>query len=214
MERKPPRRTKERILQTALDLFNRDGEPRVTTSAIAEAMRISPGNLYYHFAAKEKIVEALFSAFRHEIEETLAAPQSRASDVEDVWLFLHLIFEAIWKYRFIYRDLNDLVSRHRQVEVQFKRILAHKQRTAEDIMLDLVRSGRMTASRADIEALALNMTLIATYWLSFDFVRNPRAAPDGSALARGAYQVMALAAPYLDPEGRALLDLLAERYKD
>src|SRR5690606_2500540 len=144
-------RTKERILQTALDLFNRDGEPRVTTSAIAEAMRISPGNLYYHFAAKEKIVEALFSAFRHEIEETLAAPQSRASDVEDVWLFLHLIFEAIWKYRFIYRDLNDLVSRHRQVEVQFKRILAHKQRTAEDIMLDLVRSGRMTASRADIE---------------------------------------------------------------
>lgn len=214
MERKPPRRTKERILQTALDLFNRDGEPRVTTSAIAEAMRISPGNLYYHFAAKEKIVEALFSAFRHEIEETLAAPQSRASDVEDVWLFLHLIFEAIWKYRFIYRDLNDLVSRHRQVEVQFKRIRAHKQRTAEDIMLDLVRSGRMRASRSDIEALALNMTLIATYWLSYDFVRNPRAVPDGSALARGAYQVMALAAPYLDPEGRALLDLLAERYKD
>ncbi|MBK8455899.1 MAG: TetR/AcrR family transcriptional regulator [Phyllobacteriaceae bacterium] len=214
MEKKRPRRTRERILETALALFNAHGEPRVTTSAIAEEMRISPGNLYYHFSAKEKIVEALFAEFRREIEDQLAAPATRPSDVEDVWLFLHLVFEAIWKYRFVYRDLNDLVSRHRPVETQFKRILAHKQRTAADIMSGLVASGRMIASKADIEALALNMTLIATYWLSFEFVRNPRAGDDGAALARGAYQVMALAAPYLAPAERALLDHLAERYKD
>jgi AcrR family transcriptional regulator len=213
MQRKPPRRTKERILATALDLFNRFGERGVTTSAIAEEMRISPGNLYYHFKSKEQIVEALFAAFRQEIERTLAAPESRPSDTEDIWLFLHLVFEAIWKYRFVYRDINDLVSRHRQLEVQFKRILAHKQRTAETILEGLAASGRMRASRSDIEALALNMTLIATYWLSFDYVRHPRAPEDGSALARGAYHVMALAAPYLAPHERELLDHLAARYK-
>lgn len=214
MEKKPQRRTRERILETALDLFNRFGEPGVTTSAIAEEMRISPGNLYYHYRSKEKIVEALFADFRAEIEHSLAAPEARPSDTEDIWLFLHLVFEAIWKYRFIYRDLNDLVSRHRQLEVQFKRILAHKQQTAEAIMQGLVAAGRMTASRADIEALALNMTLIATYWLSFEFVRNPRAPQDGRVLARGAYHVMALAAPYLSAHERELLDHLAERYKN
>jgi len=214
MGRKPPRRTKERILATALDLFNRHGERGATTSAIAEAMGISPGNLYYHFKSKEKIVEALFGAYRQEIERTLAAPQTRHSETEDIWLFLHLVFEAIWKYRFVYRDLNDLVSRYRVLEVQFKRILAHKQRTAADIMHGLVRGGRMHSSEADIEALALNMTLIATYWLSFDYVRHPRAPQDGSALARGAYHVMALASPYLAPHERALLDHLAARYKD
>jgi AcrR family transcriptional regulator len=214
MERKPKRRTRERILSTALELFNQFGEPRVTTSAIAEDMRISPGNLYYHFRSKEKIVEALFSAFRAEIEGTLAAPQSRPSDVEDIWLYLHLVFEAIWKYRFIYRDLTDIVTRHRPVEVQFKRILAHKQRTAEAIMAGLVSGGRMQATPAEIEALALDMTLIATYWLSFDYVRNPRGPQDGSAMARGAYHVMALTAPYLAAGERALLDHLAERYKE
>ncbi|HRK23933.1 MAG TPA: TetR/AcrR family transcriptional regulator [Beijerinckiaceae bacterium] len=213
MERKPPRRTKERILATALDLFNRFGERAVTTSAIAEDMRISPGNLYYHFKSKEMIVEALFGLFRQEIEHMLAAPEKRPSETEDIWLFLHLVFEAIWKYRFIYRDLTDLVSRHRPLEVQFKRILAHKQRTAEAIMHGLVQGGRMHASRADIEALALNMTLIATYWLSFDYVRHPRAPDDGTTLARGAFHVMALAAPYLTPHERALLDHLAQRYK-
>lgn len=213
MERKPPRRTKERILATALDLFNRFGERGVTTSAIAEEMRISPGNLYYHFKSKEQIVEALFAAFRQEIERMLAAPEARPSDTEDIWLFLHLVFEAIWKYRFVYRDISDLVSRYRPLEVQFKRILAHKQRTAATILEGLAAGGRMRASRTDIEALSLNMTLIATYWLSFDYVRNPRAPEDGSSLARGAYHVMALAAPYLAPHERELLDHLAERYK-
>lgn len=213
MARKPQRRTKERILATALDLFNRSGEPAVTPSAIAEAMGISPGNLHYHFPSKEKIVEALFSAYRAEIEHTLAAPETRPADVEDVWLFLHLVFEAIWKYRFIYRNIADLVSRYRTVERQFRRVVDHKQATAVAILSDLVRQGGMTASPADVEALALDMTVIATCWLSFEFVRAPRAWEDGEVAARGAYQVMALAAPYLAPRERELLDHLADRYR-
>ncbi|MDK9697610.1 MAG: TetR/AcrR family transcriptional regulator [Siculibacillus sp.] len=213
MGRKPQRRTKERILETALALFNRLGEPSVTPSAIAEEMGISPGNLHYHFPSKDKIVEALFATFRAEIERTLAAPGTRAPDVEDVWLFLHLIFEAIWKYRFVYRDITALVSRHRGLERQMRLILAHKQTTAATILRGLVAEGRMTASASDIEALAANMTLIATWWLSFEYVRDPRHWDDGEALARGAYQVMALAAPYLAPRERALLDHLAERYR-
>jgi len=71
----------------------------------------------------------------------------------------------------------------------------------------------MTASPADIEALAANMSLIATWWLSYEYVRSPKGWSDGEALARGAYQVMALAAPYLAPQERALLDHLAERYR-
>ena len=213
MARKPQRRTKERILETALALFNRLGEPSVTPSAIAEEMGISPGNLHYHFPSKEKIVEALFTTFRAEIEHTLAAPETRPSDVEDVWLFLHLVFEAIWKYRFIYRDITDLASRYRLVERQFRLVLAHKQTTAATILRGLVATGRMTASPADIEALAANMSLIATWWLSYEYVRSPKGWSDGEALARGAYQVMALAAPYLAPQERALLDHLAERYR-
>ncbi len=212
MPAKPKRRTRERILETALDQFNTHGEPSVTTAAIALEMGISPGNLYYHYHSKEKIVEDLFAAFRAEIEGTLAAPQQRLPDAEDCWLFLHLVFEAIWKYRFLYRDLNELIARYRCVETQMKRILAHKICVAREIMGGLVQAGQMKATPGEIAMLAENMALVATYWLSFEFARNPRATQDGHGLGRGVFQVIALAAPYLGARERALLDELATRY--
>ena len=128
MDAKPKRRTRERILVTALALFNEFGEPGVTTASIALSMNISPGNLYYHFHAKEKIVEALFAEFRQEIDAILTPPERRPPHAEDIWLFLHLLFETILKYRFLYRDLNELLSRHRFLETQFRRVLAQKLR--------------------------------------------------------------------------------------
>ena len=214
MQPKPKRRTRERILDAALALFNTIGEPTVTTAAIAIEIGISPGNLHYHFRSKEKIVDALFSAYRTEIEATLAAPEQRPPNAEDCWLFLHLVFEAIWRHRFIYRDINELIARYRGVETQFKRVLSHKTRVAEDILTGLAKAGALNASRREIATLAESMVLIATYWLSFEFARRPRAEQNGHTLARGAFQVMSLAAPYLRAEERELFDHLAEKYID
>ncbi|MGO9741826.1 MAG: TetR/AcrR family transcriptional regulator [Roseiarcus sp.] len=212
MQPKRPRRTRERILRTALVMFNKFGEHSVATTAIAFEMGISPGNLYYHFRSKDEIVHDLFDEFRREIEATLAAPDERLPNAEDVWLFLHLVFEAIAKYRFVYRDLNDLISRYRFIEVQFRRILAHKQRVAEKILSGLVANGQMLASPREVSTLALNVTMMATYWLSFEYARDPRADEDGHALGRGVFHVMSLSAPYLEPRVRAQFDQLAERY--
>jgi AcrR family transcriptional regulator len=209
---KPPRRTRERILETALAMFNEFGEPTVATTSIAFEMGISPGNLYYHYHSKEQIIADLFANFRREIETTLAAPEQRPPHAEDIWLFLHLVFEAIWKYRFLYRDVNDLVSRYHVIEVQFRRVLAHKIRVAQQILAGLVTAGQMRAQPTEISTLAENMVLVASYWMSFEFARDPRAMQDDKTLARGAFHVISLAAPYLEPRERELFDQLAKRY--
>ncbi|MBI4742597.1 MAG: TetR/AcrR family transcriptional regulator [Betaproteobacteria bacterium] len=212
MERKPKRRTRERILETALRLFNDFGEPNVTTTVIADEMDISPGNLYYHFHNKDEIVEAIFADFERAIEETLAAPARRSADVDDIWLFLHLLFENIWKYRFFYRDLNDLLTRNRVLEIHFKQILAHKVRTANTLCESLVASGAMRATAGELRALATNMAALATYWLSFEYARDPRANAEGERIGRGVYQVMAMVSPFLVGGARTLLEKLSGEY--
>ena len=67
-------------------------------------------------------------------------------------------------------------------------------------------------SERELEALSANMVLVATYWLSFDFARNPRRVQDGASLARGVYHVMALVSPFLSEHSRALFERLAHEY--
>src|SRR4029079_6294833 len=99
-QRKPPRRTRERILETALALFNRFGEPHVTTGHIADELNISPGNLYYHFRNKDDIIGDLYAALEAKIAPLTAIPPDRAPHVDDLWLLLHLLFERMREYRF------------------------------------------------------------------------------------------------------------------
>lgn len=212
MEKKPKRRTRERILETSLRLFNEFGEPNVTTTVIADELNISPGNLYYHFHNKDEIVESIFADFEREIEQTLGSPTRRQADVDDIWLFLHLLFEHIWKFRFLYRDLNDLLTRNRTLEIHFRQILAHKVRTATLLCEGLVSAGAMRATPGELHALATNMAVIATYWLSFEYARDPRGKIESGRIGRGVYQVMSMVSPFLLGEARTLLEKLSGEY--
>ena len=212
MDGKPKRRTRERILEASLRLFNTFGEPNVTTTAIADELNISPGNLYYHFHSKDEIVEALFAGFESELKTLLFVPQERPADVEDIWLFLHLIFEHIGHYRFFYRDLDDLLTRNRTLETHFRHLIDLKERAALKLCTSLVTGGAMRASPDELATLATGMAFVTTYWLPFTYARNPRQNRHDEDIGRGVHQAMSLVAPFLVGDARALLERLSAAY--
>jgi len=212
---KKPRRTAERILEVTLDLFNRFGEPNVSTTLISAELQISPGNLYYHYPAKDELINTLFDRYERALDELLQAAEG-VSNVEDAWLFFHMLFELIWQYRFLYRDLNDLLSKNRRLETHFQFVLKNKGRAVRAVLDGLVRGEAMTISDEDAEPVATAMVVVLTYWLSYEYVRDPRRAlePETAqvALGRGAFHVLSLLLPHLDPESRSHLHLLAGSY--
>jgi AcrR family transcriptional regulator len=204
-------KTRDRILATSLELFNHEGEANVSTNHIADEMDISPGNLYYHFRNKEQIILELFSEFKKEIELLLMAPEDRDMDMEDMWLFLHLVFESIWRYRFLYHNLVDLTQRIRTLRIQFHHILRQKADAARIILTGLVASETMTAGKDDIEAVSHSIALVATYWLSYSATRSSSEQSEHD-LGPGVYQVMSLVVPYLREPERSHLKNLAQAY--
>ena len=81
----------------------------------------------------------------------------------------------------------------------------------------LRNAGALRAADAEIAALAVNVVMIATYWMSFQRLsRTPRRRPTTIRRAmqfeRAIAQVLALLAPYLLGDHRALVEHLGARY--
>jgi AcrR family transcriptional regulator len=217
MARKAPRRTAERILEVTLDLFNRFGEPNVSTTLISAELNISPGNLYYHYPAKDELVNSLFDRYEQALGQLLNAADD-VRNVEDAWFFLHTLFELIWQYRFLYRDLNDLLSRNRRLETHFQWVLKNKTRAVRAVLDGMSRSGAVKIDSREAEPTATSMVVVLTYWLSYEYVRDPRRALEAqsaqAALLRGAHHVLHLLVPYLEAGQRQHLLRLAGAYGD
>ncbi|MBL8323467.1 MAG: TetR/AcrR family transcriptional regulator [Rubrivivax sp.] len=213
--KKPPRRTAERILEVTLELFNRFGEPNVSTTLISAEMNISPGNLYYHYPAKDQLINGLFDRYERGLAEVLEGADG-VENVEDAWLLMHVLFELIWKYRFLYRDLNDLLSKNRRLETHFQEVLARKGRAMRALLDGLSRSGAAQLTGEAAAPMATAMVVVLTYWLSYEYVRDPRHALEpenaAAALGRGAYHALALLLPHLDEGSREHLQGLAAAY--
>ena len=216
MTRKAPRRTAERILEVTLELFNRFGEPNVSTTLISAELGISPGNLYYHYPAKDELINSLFERYERALNELLPAAEG-IRNVEDAWFFLHSQFEIVWQYRFLYRDLNDLLSKNRLLETRFQGVLKNKTRAVRALLAGMSLSGAVDIDTREVEPTAECMVVVLTYWLSFEYVRDPRHAlePENAELAlmRGAQHVLNLLAPYLETSQRAHLMQITGAYR-
>ena len=216
-EKKRPRRTAERILEVTLDLFNRFGEPNVSTTLISAELGISPGNLYYHYPAKDELINALFDRYERALNELLRAAGG-VRNIEDAWLFFHMLFELIWQYRFLYRDLNDLLSKNRRLETHFQFVLKNKARAVGAVLDGLTQAAAVRIDPREAAPVATAMVVVLPYWLSYEYVRDPRRALEpetaGAALARGAFHGLSLLMPYLDADSRAHLRTLVQPYAD
>ena len=204
------RQTRQRILDASLAMFNTQGEPNVTTNHIADELEISPGNLYYHFRNKDDIIEHLFAGYEARMDTALASPIGRLPGLEDVWIQLHLVFECIWDYRFLYRDLVDILSRNRRLRMRFARILKRADEQAHQVMRGLVKAEVMRASADEVDAAATNILVIATFWMNYAAARGDK--DERASIRDGIVQVMMLIAPFLRDAERLHMHTLTRAY--
>lgn len=200
MARKAPRRTFDRIASVTLELFNRYGEPHVSTTMISSELGISPGNLYYHFPSKDKLVNHLYDQFELAMLALLDAGGD-VQDIEDAWFFLHSLFEKVWDHRFLYRDLNHLLAGNRHLETRFHQVLERKTLALRQMLESLSTAQIMAIGPEQTQTLSTAMAVMVTYWLSYEYVRDPRHAMEpesaSQAMGRGAQHVLGLLTPYL-----------------
>ena len=188
----------------SLELFNEAGEAHTTTLDIATALAISPGNLYYHFKGKDRIIAELFDQYELALGETLAAPIEKPLDagrggVENNWYFLYVVLEEMFQYRFLYHNLDDLLRRYPAVHRGFQRLLRLKRAALYAIGDNLLQQRLIDARDQQFVGLVDNMTLTLTFWFSYERLLHP-ARSQAVTIHQGVLQLLTLIAPYLGDE--------------
>jgi AcrR family transcriptional regulator len=162
--------TKDRIIETAVSLFNERGTKRVTTNHIARAVGISPGNLYYHFRNKEEIIRSILNLMNSVGPKEYARirekyPPGSQEGMAETFL---MIQKFNWRFRFFKRELTALIADDPELKQQF--IPVHR------LHLDITRRSLEQAIEAGIlirmddhtlALLAEEIWLVNLFWLNY-----------------------------------------------
>ena len=162
--------TKERIIETAIALFNEKGTKAVTTNHIAAAMNISPGNLYYHFRNKAEIIRAIFdqmdrAGFDGYQEIIDRQPAGSIAAMEETFL---MIQRFNWRYRFFKRELtmfilNDPLLREQHIKVHQAMLQLIRHSISSSIAQGMLRS----MSENELNLFTEEIWLLTLFWLNY-----------------------------------------------
>lgn len=189
--------TKDRILETALALFNAEGVGALSAMDIATALGISPGHLYYHFKGKAEILAALVAAYQSEVdlvlETALDACRGDGATLETLWTHVHILAEEAWDARFLYREAGALAMLDHDLAARIRRIAVSERDALKTMLNALSRAGVIVASREAIDGLSrLMITGIGFHAIELELEGDP--GPPRERVARAAAQIMLLPA--------------------
>jgi AcrR family transcriptional regulator len=161
-------KTAQRILLTALAMFNEHGENSVTSVDIAIELDISPGNLYYHFKGKESIVVALMKMHEQQMQALLTQDKLDTLSAEEITYYLYLLVDSIHVFHFLYKSPADLAEKYPQIVKRRQHILANLKRQITFLFESLVKHELLIATDADRVLLVELILLIITQSCQFD----------------------------------------------
>lgn len=161
-------KTADKILYTALSLFNEHGENSVTSVDIAMELDISPGNLYYHYKGKEVIVERLISIHKNQMLHVLRSDIAGRISAEDVFYYFYMIIEKLHLFEFLYRSPADLAEKYPHAHKVRNQVVSALEKQISNVLYALKSSGSLTLEKAELPLLTELLTLVLTQSFQYD----------------------------------------------
>jgi len=186
---------RDRILKKSIELFNTHGVVAITTNHIADALNISPGNLYFHFRNKEQIALVLYNSMTADLYALWELDRDNPRFQGPLEL-IEATMKVFWEYRFFHREMYHLRRKDAALSKAWK---AHLKKSVKMLRLNYlawVDAGVMKPIDNPEEMQMLTDLVLITSNAFLNFYESPEKPATTKAISQGLQGVSRLLEPY------------------
>lgn len=206
-------RTKDKIVQASIELFNAQGERAVTTNHIAAHLGISPGNLYYHFRNKEDILRHIFKEYCKLLDSRIQPPNDHTEALDTLSNYLDVVFELMWRFHFFYANLPDILARDPMLHKDYQAVQEQVLQRVVTILHALREAKVIELPADDVAELAHTIKLLVTFWISYIKTQAQDQTIDQASVYQGVLKVLLLFKPYASKAAQPRILHLQQHYQ-
>jgi AcrR family transcriptional regulator len=198
-------KTSEKILETALFLFNRDGFSNTTLRGIAQEMGISQGNLNYHYKTKEELVEKLYMDLASKMDERVSFFAMQAGYLGLLYESSVQMMQTLYSYRFFMRDFYVMMRQFPNIRLHYTNLQKKRAEEFATIFTFMIKEDILREPEFDSEYhhLYKRMQLIGDNWIN-DVELIEQKQVDDLLIRAYAKILFEIIYPYLTSKGKDL----------
>jgi AcrR family transcriptional regulator len=197
----PLLKTRDRIVARSIALFNRKGLRDVPIERIANDLKLSPGNVTYHFPRKHQLIAATLEVMQQHLRTALERPIDVSTSLEGA-IYLIRLYRTLWDFRFFFNSLTYVLT-NPQLRREYTQFHDWAMHAIENDLIVLRRHGHFLqpVQPNTFALLAENMWSLWLNWLRIQQIRTPLAeTPDNSAIYECALRNWSLCQPWMQLE--------------
>jgi len=196
-------KTRDKLLEASLVLFNERGFASVTTASIAEQSGVLEGSLWYHFRTKKDILAAHMELLQQVFQD--ANIDAESSDPETIIAGIFAAYGVIWDFRYILRDdFGSVLDPEEPVLATARWVNDFLDAWTENRIRHAEAHGLLDLAADDMEDISEIILVIGRYWLDFSGKKYPN-AQNRELRFKGLQHIFTVLRPYLTTPAAALI---------
>ncbi|SEC84710.1 DNA-binding transcriptional regulator, AcrR family [Tenacibaculum sp. MAR_2009_124] len=194
-------RTKDRIIETAISLFNEHGLSKITLRTIAKEMGISQGNLNYHFKKREDIIESIYFQMVDCINNEILELVNGKIKLNLLIRLNSTIANIFYEFRFFMLDFTQIMREHAKIKEHYIMLTDIRQEQFHEILKVFIVNGIIRREELVNEYLNLykRIQIIGDFWFSHASIEKELSKND---LKDNNELIMQSLYPYLTDKGK------------
>jgi AcrR family transcriptional regulator len=200
--------TKEKILEAARELFNKEGIDAITTRHVAARLGMSHGNLCYHYPRKELMIERLYYELVEKLDEAIGQVPAGELDLAAVFALTRHTFEVQYHYRFILLHMVEIMRKIEGVGAHFRGLLTKRKAQFGFLIELLIQKGLLQPERfpGQYGYFITQFYIVGDFWISEAEILFE--GPEAGKIPYYTQLAQAMLLPYLTERGLAEFEKL------